>query len=181
MTLYSNVNWCWSSNRHHLQLAKNWQHRICKISPLNSWQMWHVPIQINLKLKPVTELPVMRKFLKNVEWKKHRVVKCVYGSLLWFTTSMSYDNTASTFSPVRKQIPVSLFSAMDPDINKSIQKSIHIEMLWLLWCLSDSCGHMWGASVFLQRLHATPVTFAVCRTDAGREGSRQQTCSRSAV
>lgn len=59
---------------------------------------------------------------------------CVYGSLLRFTTSISYNSSASTLSPERKLILAWSFSAME-DINKHVQnkksRSEKFERFWL--------------------------------------------------
>lgn len=114
----------------------------------------------------------MAKFLGNVEWGKYRVVKwvwpwCVYGSLLRFTTSISYDSSASALSPVRKQIPPSLFSAYGPRHKQMYppKKGTPIEKLWLLWCriiwareaAVGRVGVYGGVSVFIWCLHSAGV------------------------
>lgn len=91
----------------------------------------------------------MRKFLGNFEWSKYRVVKwvwpwCVYGSLLRFTTSISYDSTASTLTSVRKANSCFRILTYGPRHKQDYPKNTSTEMFWLLWCLTDRLSEKSG-------------------------------------
>lgn len=119
---------------------------------------------------------MMRKFPENVEWGKYRVVKwvwpcCVCVSVLWLTTSISYDSSAGTLSPVRKQIPCIAILSYGPRHKQKYphQKKIHACVTFrLFWCpwVTERVYESGCARLYLHR----GLMLAACRTDAGLVG-----------
>lgn len=110
-------------------------------------------------------------FLGNAEWSKYTVVKwiwpwCVYVTL-YCGSPQAYHMTEQPWEKAH-----SCFQ----DINKPIKRA-SIEIPRLLGCLTDSCRGMQvgvhGCICVCLEPTQRGVMLAVCRTDAGREGSRR--------